>query len=138
MRRRARQCLHEFGCTVQGQRGTWQSTKLTVTQQPIGLPSIDRSILCSACELPPVCLNLWTRQIGVPVSKRADMREARLIEGLVLLEGRRGHPKFHLAAQVLKIGVHCQRQAQPVCEKALCRSFAAKRQEISATALYKR
>ena len=87
-----------------------------------------RLVFGSSSELPPVCLNLGAGQIRVSVGQRADMCEAWLIESFVLLKRWRGHSKLHFTAQVLKIWVHGQRQAQPLCEEAFCRAFAARDQ----------
>ena len=67
----------------------------------------------------PLCVNFGTWS-GLPVSKLALVSEAGLIVDLILLQGRRPLPENHLAGQVLKVGIHGQRQAKLVGEEVLC------------------
>ena len=65
-------------------------------------------------------VSFWAGALLVLVANLTDMREAGLCVGVILLQWRRRMTKQHLAGEVLKIGIHCQRQSHFVSEECLC------------------
>ena len=66
----------------------------------------------------PLCVNLRAWR-GLSIPNLALMRKARLAVYRILLQRRCFLAEDHLAGQVLKRGIHCQRQTKLVGEEVL-------------------
>ena len=91
-----------------------------------GLPQHVAALCLSQLAYSPLCVNLGAC-CWLTVSNFALVGKAWLIVDLFLLQRRCFLTKDHLAGQILKVGIHGQRQAKLVCEEVLCGNLQMQR-----------